>query len=333
MPRVSVLLPVHQAEATLPACLESLRRQSFEDWDCVLVDDGSTDATVALARQSIGGDRRFTILERPHRGLVETLNAGLAHCRGEYVARMDADDLMTRARLEHQTQGLDADASLVGVGSHVRIFPRRAMGSGLRAYERWLRSIDGPECVRREAFVECPVPHPTWMVRREVLAAYPYRDAGWPEDYDLLLRLLGDGLAFGVIPRPLLAWREHARRLTHTADAYRIEQFPRLKAAHLRRGFLSATETYILWGYGQTGRALRRALLAHDRRPSYIVEVHPGRLGQRIHGAEVIPPERLAALRGQPVVTSVAGAGPRNEVRNALLGMGFAELRDFVCAA
>ncbi len=333
VPRVSVLLPVHQAEATLAASLESVRRQTFGDWRCLIVDDGSTDGSLACARDFAARDTRFEIFARDHHGLVATLNAGLARCDGRYVARMDADDLMHRHRLQLQVDHLESSPRLAGTGCHVRIFPRTGMRDGLRAYERWLCSIDGPARVREEMFIESPVAHPTWLVRRQIFTSYGYRDAGWPEDYDFLLRLHTDGHQFGVIPRRLMSWREHAGRLTHTGDAYRIEQFPRAKAAFLRRGLLANQERYILWGYGDTGKALRRALLEHDRRPSLIVEVHPGRIGQRIHGAPVISPDDLADHRGEPIVASVAGAGPRREVRQALLRMGFAELRDFVCAA
>ena len=332
-PPVSVLLPVHQAETTLPATLRSLERQTFTAWHCVIVDDGSTDGSGAYARRVAARDPRFEVVHRPHRGLVEALNAGVARCRGTYVARIDADDVMHRDRLRLQVEHLEAHPDLAGVGSHVRMFPRDALRDGLRAYERWLNDIDSAESVRREMFIESPVAHPTWLVRRDVLASYGYRDAGWPEDYDLLLRMNADGRRFGVVPRRLVSWREHPGRLTHRGDAYRIEHFPRLKAAFLATGLLAQSKRYVLWGYGHTGRALRRALLEHGRAPSRIVEVHPGRLGQRIHGAPVIPPSDLADHREEPIVVSVAGSGPRSEVRRALFEMGFVELRDFVCAA
>jgi len=88
-----------------------------------------------------------------------------------------------------------------------------------------------------------------------------------------------------------------------------------------------------LWAYGGTGKALRRALLAYGKRPAYIVEVHPGRLGKTIHGAPVIAPQELAALRRCRVVASVAGAVARQQIRATMRAMGFEETRDFVCAA
>jgi hypothetical protein len=106
-----------------------------------------------------------------------------------------------------------------------------------------------------------------------------------------------------------------------------------LKAAFLAKGLLEQSETYVLWGYGSTGRAMRHALLRHGRRPSHVVEIHPRRLGQKIHGAPVIPPAELADLRGEPLIASVAGPEPRRLIRHALDRLGFVELRDFVCAA
>ena len=89
----------------------------------------------------------------------------------------------------------------------------------------------------------------------------------------------------------------------------------------------------MLCGYGDTGRRLRQALFAHGKIPTHIVEVKPTRIGQRIHGAEVVTPEALAELRGRPLLVSVARAGPRGEIRAALSEMRFVEGRDYLCCA
>jgi cellulose synthase/poly-beta-1,6-N-acetylglucosamine synthase-like glycosyltransferase len=332
-PLVSVLLPAFDAERMLPAALQSVARQREPRWECVIVDDGSRDGTAAVAARFAARDPRFALLRRPHCGLVPALTAGLRRCRGAYVARMDADDVMHPDRLAAQVAALEADATLAAVGCGVRIVPRAGMSAGRRAYERWLNAIHSPERVRAEAFVECPVAHPTLVIRRRVLAALGYRDAGWPEDYDLVLRLLAHGARIGVVPRRLLAWRDHPGRLSRTDARYALARFTACKAAFLARGFLAHADRYVLWGHGETGRALRRALLAHGKRPTEIVEVHPGRLGQRIHGARVVPPEALPSLPRRPIIVSVAGAGPRAEIRAALAAMGFEDTVDFVCAA
>jgi glycosyltransferase involved in cell wall biosynthesis len=303
------------------------------DWECVLINDGSTDTGPAVATRFAAADARIRVITTAHQGLVAALNAGLAQCRGRYVARMDADDLMHRERLREQLEGLEQDSSLSALGCHVRVFPRSALTEGARAYERWLNGIRSADCVRRDAFVECPLVHPSWMIRREVLTRVGYRDRGWPEDYDLLLRLLGDGLRIGVLPRRRLCWRDRPERLWRTAREYGQDRFTDCKAFHLANTLLAETDQYILWGYGSTGRALRRALGRLGKRPAYIVELHPGRLGNLIHGAPVIPPDRLRDVGRAPLLVSVAGAPQRQLIRTALAEMGFVETADYVCAA
>jgi glycosyltransferase involved in cell wall biosynthesis len=328
-----VLLPVRDCAAWLPTCLRSLARQTLTSFECVIVDDGSRDGSLSLACDYAADDPRFRVFATAPRGLVPALNEGLRHCRAPVVARMDADDWMHRERLAAQLAALDADASVAAVGCHVRLFPRSELAEGMRAYERWLAGVSSPDDVRREAFVECPVAHPTLAIRTPLLRDLGYRDRGWPEDYDLLHRLLARGERVAVVPRRLLGWRQREGRLSRTHPAYSIERFTACKASFLAEGFLAKSERYVLWGYGATGRALHRALRAHGRTPSAIVELHPGRVGNRIHGAPVLPPAALAGRDPEPVVVSVAGATPRALIRAQLAQMGYRETEDFFCAA
>lgn len=332
-PVISVLLPAFDAEGTLAAALRSVQRQSEASWECVVVDDGSRDGTAVVARKLAERDARIRLLSLQHGGIVAALNAGLAACRGALVARMDADDLMQRRRLELQARALRQRPGLAGVGCHVRLFPRAGMTDGLRAYEAWLSSMGQPEDVRREAFIECPLAHPALMLRREVLLEHRYRDCAWPEDYDLVLRLLQRGHQLGVVAQRLLHWRDGPARLSRSSDRYSIPAFVECKAEYLAQGFLKSVERYVLWGYGDTGKALAEALARRGKRPAAIVELHPGRLGQLIRGVRVVPPDALRALPRRPIVVSVAGLTPRSQIRAALTQMSFTELTDYVCAA
>jgi glycosyltransferase involved in cell wall biosynthesis len=331
-PRVSVVLPAWNAAATLPACLASIERQTLPDWECIVVDDGSDDGTRAVALAVATRDPRVRVVAVPHGGIVAALTEGLRHVRAPLVARMDADDLMHRDRLHAQVSLLDREPSLAAAGCHVRLFPRASMSPRLREYESWLNSLAGPDEVRRDAFVESPVVHPTLMMRRE-MCILGYRDCAWPEDYDLVLRALGAGLRIGMVPRRLLAWRNGPATLTRTDARYDREQITQCKAHYLAEGFLRANRQYVLWGYGDTGRTLRQALISLDKAPSHIVERKPSRIGNIIHGAPVIPPEALPTVGRLPIVVSVARAGPRAIVRDTLAALGYEEGRDYICAA
>ena len=296
------------------------------------MDDGSTDGTAAIARTAAATDSRFHVVPTPPRGLIAALNEGLAHCRGSLIARMDADDVMHRERLAAQREALEDDPGLDAVGCHVRLFPRRSMTARLVEYEQWLNSLRTHEDIARDMFVECPVAHPALMMRRGI-AALGYVDRGWPEDYDLLLRAHNAGMRIGMVPRRLMSWRNGTDSLSRTDPRYGLDRFTACRAHYLADDFLASETRYVLWGYGSTGRALRRALAALDRHPSHIVEIKPGRIGQRIHGAEVVPHEQVPELRGRKFVVSVARAGPRALIRAVMERFGFVDGVDFVCAA
>ncbi len=332
-PLISVLIPARDAEATLSAALASVAAQTERRFECVLVDDGSRDRTGDLARSFAARDERFRVVSTEPRGIVPALQAGFAACAGRFVARMDADDLMHRDRLREQLALLEARPDLGGAGCHVRLFPRRKLSAGLCAYERWLASLSTEDDVLRERFIECPLAHPSLFLRRELLERFPYRDPGWPEDYDLVLRILAEREKLGVVPRALHLWRDGPGRLSRTGAAYRLDRFAACRAHFLARDFLRDTEHYVLWGYGDTGRVLCRLLLELGRKPTHIVELHPGRVGQVIKGAKVIRPEELKAISGARIVVSVAGIVARTLIRTSLVKMGHTEGQTFVCAA
>ena len=332
-PAISVLLPAFNAARTLGAALASVQRQTETNWECIVLDDGSLDRTAEFGRFVARSDPRVRIVQRPHEGIVAALRAGLDACRAPLIARMDADDLMSRRRLELQRRALEAAPELAAVGCHVRLFPRAQLRTGLLDYERWLNAIATPDDVAREAFIECPVAHPTLMIRSDVLRAFGYREGSFPEDYDLLLRLLDGGRKIGMVPERLLHWRDGATRLSRNSARYSVAAFVERKAEFLARGYLAQSARYHLWGFGDTGKALAEALSQRGKHPASIIELHPRRLGQLIRGVRVVPPSALCDLPRLPLLVSVAGLGPRSEIRAALAGMGFSERSDYVCAA
>lgn len=333
MPRVTVLMPVWNARATLETALRSVARQTEGDLECLVVDDGSTDDSLPLAEDFARRDARFRVLRRPHAGIVASLEAGLDQARSPLVARLDADDWMRRDRIEKQAAVLDARRALQAVGSGVRLFPRAGLRDGRREYERWLNGLDTPARIWRERFIECPVAHPTLMIRRERLATLRYRDRGWPEDYDLVLRLLREGPVVGTVPERLLGWRDLPTRVSRTDPRCALDRLTACRAWHLSRDFLDGSPSYLLWGHGSTGKALRHALLSLGHRAAAIVEVHPGRLGNEIEGAPVVPVDALEERPPYPLVVSVAGSNPRGEIRARLGEYGYREGFDYVCAA
>src|SRR4051812_12237605 len=115
-PQVSILMPVYNARPYIAAAVESILSQTFTDWECIIIDDGSTDGSLEILQSFAQRDKRIVLISRPNRGLVATLNEGLEHVHGEYVMRMDADDLSRPERMEQQVAYLRAHPEIVAVG-------------------------------------------------------------------------------------------------------------------------------------------------------------------------------------------------------------------------
>lgn len=330
-PRVSVLMPVYDAAATLPAALESVLSQRGVELELIAVNDGSTDGGGELLEHFARRDRRLRVIHRGHDGLVAALNAGLAECRGRYVARMDADDLMLPGRLALQAAYLDNHPETAGVGCRARVEPRQAMTAGARRYLDWNNSLVQVDEIRRGAFIESPLIHPTLTLRRRVLtAAGGWRDFDGPEDYDLWLRLLFDeGLGLAKLPLVLHIWRDGPRRLTRTDPRYRAVAFRALKARYLARLIRERNRGYVVWGCGPLGKALIRVLRGEGLPPPRaIVEVHPGRIGEVIQDAPVIAVGGAEQYREALQLGAVGQTGARKRIREALAGLELVEGRD-----
>lgn len=91
-PRISIIIPVYGVEKYIKKCIESVQKQSFKDFEAILVDDGSKDSSILLAKEIIGNDSRFKIIHKENGGLASARNYGLKHAKGEYIAFLDSDD-------------------------------------------------------------------------------------------------------------------------------------------------------------------------------------------------------------------------------------------------
>lgn len=333
-PRVSVLLAVRDGAATLQSALASIRRQTLRELELVVVDDGSRDGSDELVARAAREDSRIVLHRQPPRGLACALNAGLRRCRAALIARMDADDLAARDRLALQVDYLESHPEVAAVGGQIRIAPAWMVSEGMARYQAWQNAILDPAAHRRELFVESPLCHPSVMLRRTALEAVGgYReDEAWPEDYDLWLRIDETGGALAKLDRCLLVWRESAGRLTRTAPAYRRERFLPLKLHHLARRL--AGRHVLVWGAGLEGKPWLRALQAESLLDEVAIDLDPRKLGQRIHGARVVPPERLGPPSSERLVLVAVGApGARSQIRAYLSGRGYREPEDFICVA
>lgn len=324
-PGVSVLLPVRNAKANLAQALDSLIGQTFVDFEVLLQDDGSTDGSRSIEAAFARRDDRIRVDVASPRGLVPALNAAAARARGDLLVRMDADDVAAPERLERLAEAARARPG-VGFFSHrVRYFPREAVHEGMRRYEAWLDRVLTHDEIVRNRFVECPLPHPSWAVRRGVFTSLGgYRDGPFPEDYEFFLRAVEEGVRFHKLEDVLLSWREGPDRLSRGDPRYSLDAFFDLKARFLVPLLRRSGRRIAIAGAGSAGRRWATRLCEGGLDVAWFLEIHPRRIGRILDGARVLAWDDVDGVRDAFVLNAVGPSG-RDDVSRRLDVAGFDE--------
>jgi len=185
-PAVSVVMPVYNGEQSLAAAVDSILAQTFRQFELIVVDDGCTDGSPGILASYQARDSRVVVLTHPrNQGLRDALNTGMAHARGRYVARQDADDVSRLDRLGTQVRVLDQDQGTGLLGSAFTEID----ASGTRLSTQRLPGSDTE--IRWRLLFDSPFAHGCVMFRREFLpVGTPAYTSFYCEDYDLWARLL-----------------------------------------------------------------------------------------------------------------------------------------------
>jgi glycosyltransferase involved in cell wall biosynthesis len=253
VPEVSVLLPVLNAATTLGRALDSLLGQTFVDFEIIIIANGSDKPTLriidAYANQPIV---KFIKLESP--GLVQALNLGLAAASGAFIARMDADDYAYPQRLERQCAYLHDHPEIGVVSSLVQHVATAENQTGYQIHVEQINQIITPQDHEVKRFIDAPLANPSVLFRKSLIDQFgEYLDFDGPEDYELWLRFLDQGVAFAKINEVLLDWYDYPQRLTRTAAAYNTDRFYQLKADYFAKWWQRHQEgrSLYVWGYGK----------------------------------------------------------------------------------
>jgi len=337
-PAVSVIMPCYNVAKTIDEAVQSLLQQTLQEIEILAINDGSTDTTIECLQGWSKKDQRLQILQRPHKGIIPALNAGLAHCRAPLVARMDGDDIAHPDRLEKQVSFLASNPDIAVVSCLVEGYPPQDIGKGFKIYLNWLNGLITPDAISREIYIESPLAHPSVVIQKSWIDRVGmYQDHGWPEDYDLWLRLHLAGAKFAKVPEILLSWREHSQRLTRTDSRYSVENFLRAKAHYLCKGLLKDRDSVILWGAGQMGRRLSKHLLREGAPLVAFIDIDPKKIGRERRGYPIHAPTDLPLLWEQfnhPILLAAVGSrGARKLIREHLHAIGLEEARDWWAVA
>lgn len=210
-PEISVLMPVYNASAFVGQAIESILEQSYYDFEFLIIDDGSSDGSSDIIKEYAKKDSRIVNVHKKNSGLISTLNYGLRIARGKFIARMDADDISLRERLELQASYLRNNPKIGVLGSDIEIMDET--GNTIRPATYPLRGIEISEFIANGS----PLAHPAVMFSKcAVLDVGGYRPSFvHAEDYDLWLRMFEKGFEIENYPQVLLRYRQHENNISH----------------------------------------------------------------------------------------------------------------------
>lgn len=226
MPKISVIMPAYNAEKYIAEAIDSILAQTFGDFEFIILNDDSGDRTEEIIL-SYDDPRIVYLKNEKNLGVAATLNKGLAIAKGEYIARMDADDISHPQRFAKQLARMQADENVAVCGSGVMLF-----GADIEPSTRVF--AQDPKIMKVEMFFSCGLAHPSVMLRTDMIRELGGYDPNFNgmEDYELWVRVLE---RYGITTQPeiLLRYRIHGGQVTQNPSARYREQMRQLKCRQL----------------------------------------------------------------------------------------------------
>jgi glycosyltransferase involved in cell wall biosynthesis len=311
---VSILMPVKNAAPFLESCLNSIIEQSYVNWELLAVNDGSTDESSSLLRSYGRIDKRIHVFENEGQGIIPALQLAYQKSTGQYVTRMDADDVMHIKKLEELVGALlERGQGYVAIGQ-VQYFSEGTLGEGYKRYEAWLNQLTSRGDNFSDIYKECVIPSPCWMIGRNDLdMCQAFSSDLYPEDYDLCFRFYEGGLTCIPSNSILHYWRDHSSRSSRTDPNYADNRFLELKARYFIRIDLNKKRPCIIWGAGKKGKHVAQIFNRNNIAFSWVCD-NPKKIGHIIYDVSLAS-DRLIPWQTNPqIIVTVANIEEQKDI-------------------
>lgn len=326
---VSIIMPFRNTERFLPECLDSILEQSYTHWELIAINDGSEDSSLALLNRYAQRDLRIKVLSNKGQGILPALQTGYENVQGEFITRMDSDDIMSPNRLEWMVEALkNKGEGNLAVGQ-VRYFSDRGISDGYQKYETWLNQLTAEGRNYEEIYKECVVPSPCWMAYRtnfETCGGFTHNR--YPEDYDLTFRFYQHGLKVIPCDQILLRWRDYDSRTSRTSEHYAQNYFLDIKMYYFLKLHYEKKRNLVVWGAGFKGKTIAKTLI--DNKVDFVwLCDNPNKIGKSIYGQKLHHFKVLETLQNPQSIVTVANEQSQKEIRNYLHQQGFKNMKDY----
>jgi len=326
---VSILIPFKNTAPYLKECLDSICEQTHTNWEVLAINDHSTDESLKIVQGFSKKDSRIQVFQNNGLGIIDALRTAYSKSKGDFITRMDSDDIMTSNKLEVMVNSLlKSGKGYVSVGQ-VKYFSDRGISNGYARYEVWLNQLTQSGSNYTEIYKECVIPSPCWMVYSEDLdCCGAFESHRYPEDYDLAFRFYEKGLQCIPCSKLLHYWRDYDSRTSRTSEHYAQNYFLDIKLHYFLKLNFEKERPLVVWGAGNKGKTIAKSLLEKQIDFHWICD-NQNKIGKSIYGKEMLHYRGLEKLKNPQSIVTVASAEDQKMIRKYLLKFNFTSMKDY----
>ncbi|MCK0189284.1 glycosyltransferase [Arenibacter sp. F20364] len=326
---ISILIPFKNTEEFLPACIQSIIDQTYDDWEVLAVNDHSTDNSHRIIDSYAKKDNRINLLENEGHGIIEALRTAYSRSKGTFITRMDSDDIMSPNKLEIMVTFLQQHGDGHVALGKVKYFSKEGVGGGYKSYEKWLNHLTEKGLNYSEIYKECVIPSPCWMVyRKDLERAGSFSPDRYPEDYDLAFRFYESGLKCIPCSETLHYWRDYGHRTSRTSEHYAQNFFLDIKLKYFLKLEHDSQRPLVLWGAGNKGKNLAKNLLEKKLDFTWVCN-NSNKIGLDIYNKKMYHYLKINKLQQAQIIITVANKEAQEFIKDYLLAQGKKPVLDY----
>lgn len=263
--KISILMPVKNAADFLPETIETIRNQSYRNWELICIDDHSTDHSFSIIESFVKQDDRIKIFTNNGSGIIPALQTAEKKASGTMVSRMDADDLLPPDRYKNQYHLLKNKGSGFLISGKVDYFSSsKTLQEGFIKYANWLNRLCETNTHYHEIYKECVIASPSWLMYMEDFKIIGgFSDLIYPEDYDFVFRLYKKRIEIASVNEVVLYWRDHPERASRNLPQYQDATFFELKWKRFLELDRNHDLPLFLYGAGPKGKKLAKVMQSY----------------------------------------------------------------------
>ncbi len=319
---ISILTPFKNTGLFLREMINSVLTQSHHNWQLILINDHSTDNSKLIALEYAQKDIRVQVLDNQGSGIIQALQTGYKKATGDYITRMDSDDVMHEQKLELLLAGLQGSQINTVATAKVKYFADRPIGDGYEKYEKWLNNLCDSHTHFQEIYKECVIASPCWMMHKDTFDQIGGFNAEvYPEDYELVFRMYKHKLKVKAVDQVLHYWRDYNTRTSRTHEHYADNRFLELKTNYFIDLDLDKTKEIVLWGAGKKGKFIAQKLNDQAVNLTWVCD-NPKKIGKQIYSSVLQDYKTLHFHKNQQHIVSIAEPHAQLMLKNLLLSKG-----------